>query len=554
MAITVGELILLPHLQMRLVAGENGLDREITWVHTSDLPEPWAWLGAGELLLTNGTGLAPEAAEQARFVDRLAEAGASGLGIGLGMSGPPLTPALLARAGERGLPVVTVPYSMTFTTVVRAVADANAREESRQLGRVARVYELLRTSVLAGRSGPELFRKLSQELGARLLLVDPATGDSVFGDGERTSFARSLTASYAMHAGAVPGVARLTRDGAAPGERGATAAGGPGAAVGPGAAGEPGAPGAPGEPGAVGAVAVAVPGDPPAVLIAEPVSGPLPSLVLLHHIATGAALEIAQLTADQERQRRLGEQLLSRLLDRRIDPGVAEPQIVEAGLDLPVSVLAMARAGPGDTGAGLHRALTRSRIPHLLLARDGMIQIVVPESAVVPGRATGFPGLATGFPGLATGLSAIGASGRIGGAGRLPEAAQEARWALGAAEAERRGLVRFGDETSLLPRSTAEAQAVVSRILGPLITHDACHATDYLGTLRAILDHDRSWQLAAQALHIHKQTLGYRIRKIEQLTGRGIARTEHLAEWWFALRAHDLLDSGQATHERPPAS
>jgi PucR family transcriptional regulator, purine catabolism regulatory protein len=35
--------------------------------------------------------------------------------------------------------------------------------------------------------------------------------------------------------------------------------------------------------------------------------------------------------------------------------------------------------------------------------------------------------------------------------------------------------------------------------------------------------------------------LGYRIRKIEQLTGRGLTRTEHLAEWWFALRAHDLL-------------
>ena len=55
-------------------------------------------------------------------MDRLAEAGASGLGIGLGMSGPPITPELFSRAGERGLPVVTVPYSMPFTTVVRAVA------------------------------------------------------------------------------------------------------------------------------------------------------------------------------------------------------------------------------------------------------------------------------------------------------------------------------------------------------------------------------------------------------------------------------------------------
>jgi purine catabolism regulator len=502
MAITVGELLLLPHLQLGLAAGENGLDREITWVHTSDLPEPWAWLGFGELLLTNGTGLRPEAAEQARFMDRLAETGASGLGIGLGMSGPPLTPELLARATEQGLPVVTVPYSMTFTTVVRAVADANAREESRQLGRIARVYELLRTSVLTGKPGPELFRTLGQELGARLLLVDPATGESVFGDAARTAFARSLTTSYAMHEGAVPGVARLARDGAAPGEP--------------------------------GAVAVAVPGDQPTVLIAEPTGGPLPSLVLLHHIATGAALQIAQLTAAQDRQHRLGEELLARLLDHRIDPGVAAPQLAETGLDLAASVLATARAGPGETGAGLHRALSRSRIPHLVLARDGMIQVVLPATALAPGLAG---------PGLATVLTAVGASGRIGSPGRLPEAAQEARWALGAAEAEQRGLVRFGDQTSLLlPRSAAEAQAVVSRILGPLIAHDACHDTDYARTLRAVLEHDRSWQLAARALHIHKQTLGYRIRKIEQLTGRGVSRTEHLAEWWFALRAQDLID------------
>jgi len=93
----------------------------------------------------------------------------------------------------------------------------------------------------------------------------------------------------------------------------------------------------------------------------------------------------------------------------------------------------------------------------------------------------------------------------------------------------------------LLPRSVTEAQALVSRILGPLVTNDAEHGTAYVDTLRVILRHNRSWQLAAAELHIHKQTLGYRIRKIEQLTGRGLTKTEHLAEWWFALRAHDLL-------------
>lgn len=500
MSITVRELLQLPHLRLTLTAGEAGLDREVSWVHSSDLPDPWEWLGSAELLLTNGTSLRPEEPAQVGFIERLADTGASGLGIGLGMSGPPLCARASRRADELALPLVAVPYSMPFTAVVRAVADANDREEARLLGRVARLYELLRTSVTAGLPGPEMFRRLGEELGVRLYLVDPETGLSRFGDGECTSFAPALVASYAEHGNAIPGVLRLSRPHAALGEP--------------------------------GALAVEVPGDQPTALVAEPAGNQLPSLVLLHHIATGGALELAQLAAVQERQRRLGADLLSQLLDRRIDPRVAEPLIADAGLDLAVSVVAVARAGDDRVGAELHRKLARSHLPHLLLDLDGLLHVVLPEGAIDVHLMSELAELAR----------SVGSSARIATVGRLPDAAQEARWALGVAEAEKRMLVRHGDQTTLLlPRSVTEAQALVSRILSPLITHDAEHGTAYVDTLRAVLQHDRSWQVAAAELHIHKQTLGYRIRKIEQLTGRGLARTEHLAEWWFALRAHDRL-------------
>jgi len=102
--------------------------------------------------------------------------------------------------------------------------------------------------------------------------------------------------------------------------------------------------------------------------------------------------------------------------------------------------------------------------------------------------------------------------------------------------------VRYGEETAMLPpRTPGEARALVSRILGPLISHDSRHGTDYVNTLRVVLRLDRSWQHAAAELHIHKQTLGYRIRRIEQITGRGLTRTEHIGQWWIAFRAHDLL-------------
>ncbi|MFZ0188671.1 MAG: PucR family transcriptional regulator ligand-binding domain-containing protein [Streptosporangiaceae bacterium] len=499
MSITVRELLQLPHLRLTLTAGAAGLDRLVSWVHSSDLPNPWEWLGPAEFLLTNQPSLSPGEAAQVRFLERLAETGVSGLGIGVGMAGPPLSARASRRADELALPLVAVPYSVPFTAVARAVADANGREEALVLGRVARLYELLRTSVIAGRPGAEMFRRLGEELGVRLSLLDPETGLSLFGDGESTSFAPALVASYAAHGNAIPGVLRLNRPQAAEGEP--------------------------------GALAVEVPGAQPTVLIAEPVDGELPSLVLLHHIATGGALELAQLAAVQERQRRLGADLLSQLLDRGIDSRLAQSLITEAGLDLAVSVLAVVRAETDQDCAELHRKLARSHLPHLLLDRDHLLYVVLPEAALDGHLASALAESAR-----------IGSSARLATPARLPEAVQEARWALGAAEAENRALVRYGDQTALLlPRSVTEAQALVSRILGPLVTNDAEHGTTYVDTLRVILQHNRSWQLAAAELHIHKQTLGYRIRKIEQLTGRGLTRTEHLAEWWFALRAHDLL-------------
>ena len=509
MSITVRELLRLPHLQLSLTAGPGGLDREVTWVHTSDLPEPWEWLGAGELLLTNGTGLRPDERGQLHFIERLADAGASGLGISLGMSGPPLASRVASRADELDLPLVAVPYSMPFTAVARAVADANAREESRQLGRVARLYELLRTSMLTGRPGPELIRRLGQELGVRLCLVDPETGLSVLADGEDTAFAAQLVASYAAHGRVIPGVLRLNRPGAAAG--------------------------------AAGAVAVAVPGDQPTVLVAEPAGGQLPSLILLHHIATGGALGLAQLAAAQERRRKSGAELLGQLLDRAIDQRLAGTRLAEAGLDLASCVLGLLRAGPPGAALRLHRGLDRRRTPHLLLSRDELLYLLLPDGLLPDGLAPADVSWTAAEPGGAPAWAA-GCSARVGTVARMPEAAQEARWALGAAEAEGRPLVRYGDQTALLlPRTAAEARVLVSQILGPLLAHDAEHGSDYVPTLRAVLDSDRSWQLAAAALHVHKQTLGYRIRKIEQLTGRGLARTEDLAQWWFALRAHDLL-------------
>ncbi|WP_341538463.1 helix-turn-helix domain-containing protein [Streptacidiphilus pinicola] len=55
------------------------------------------------------------------------------------------------------------------------------------------------------------------------------------------------------------------------------------------------------------------------------------------------------------------------------------------------------------------------------------------------------------------------------------------------------------------------------------------------------MERDRRTEAAAHALHIHPNTLAYRLRRFAELTGRDPATTESFAEVWLALRAADQL-------------
>lgn len=82
---------------------------------------------------------------------------------------------------------------------------------------------------------------------------------------------------------------------------------------------------------------------------------------------------------------------------------------------------------------------------------------------------------------------------------------------------------------------TEVTAAFHTRLLAPLAEHDRQNGVSLLGTLGTFLDHDGSWSRTAEALHIHVNTVHYRIRRIEELTGRSLARLEDRLDLRAAL-------------------
>jgi purine catabolism regulator len=100
--------------------------------------------------------------------------------------------------------------------------------------------------------------------------------------------------------------------------------------------------------------------------------------------------------------------------------------------------------------------------------------------------------------------------------------------------------LRYGEaETGLImaPKSLEEARALVGRYLGPLIEHDRIQSAALLKTLITFLENDGNWKATAIDLEVHRQTLVYRLKLVEQLTGIKPTTTQGIARFWIAIQA-----------------
>src|SRR6478672_1171773 len=208
----VRDLLETPHLRLTLKGGGQGLDKPVTWAQTSDLEEPWSYLAGGELLMKNGQTLPESARGQTALIKGLAESGMCGMVIGLDAATPELTSAATGLADKLSFPVMTVPYSIGFAAIGRAVADAGV--DSARVVATERVYNVIRQSVTHS-TRSNVLSQLGRDLSCRLAVLDAATGDVALDASEPVppELRRVVVDEIAGRRGAVPGVLHVSTAG-----------------------------------------------------------------------------------------------------------------------------------------------------------------------------------------------------------------------------------------------------------------------------------------------------------------------------------------------------
>jgi DNA-binding PucR family transcriptional regulator len=89
-------------------------------------------------------------------------------------------------------------------------------------------------------------------------------------------------------------------------------------------------------------------------------------------------------------------------------------------------------------------------------------------------------------------------------------------------------------------RSSAHAQRMLDSVLGPLLEYDRLHQAELAETLRAYLAADANLTKSARLLNVHPNTVVYRLRRIQELTGHDPRAMDELLVLFLALKLREL--------------
>jgi len=256
-------------------------------------------------------------------------------------------------------------------------------------------------------------------------------------------------------------------------------------------------------------------------ILAMETAGAAPAGVsVVQHIATVAALQLSMQAHERE--------MLRGVLDEAVVTRRLAVHGFPAGARLMLAIVRPKGAGADcDTVVD---TLAHGRFGQLVLRQEEELYVLIPDDQAA-------------MDALAASDTVVGVSLPFRAGAPLGAARREAQWAITRAAESGREMVSYGDDRTgrWLPTGPADLRALVDDVLGAVIGYDDTRGGDLLPTIRTWLEHDRQTDKAARALHIHPNTLLYRVRRFEQITGRSLASTEALAETWLALRAAATL-------------
>jgi PucR family transcriptional regulator, purine catabolism regulatory protein len=173
MPVTISRLVAEPAFRLTLRNPSAALDEPLTWLSSSDLPDPSPFLLPGQVVLT--TGLQFEHFDDGDFVDyvrRLRSAGVLGIGFGAEVVRARTPDALLRAGQEVGLAVVEVPYEVPFVALITWAARELSRDAAARSDWALSAQRAISLAAVSGGGVSAALLETARQLDGTVVLFD----------------------------------------------------------------------------------------------------------------------------------------------------------------------------------------------------------------------------------------------------------------------------------------------------------------------------------------------------------------------------------------------
>jgi len=211
------------------------------------------------------------------------------------------------------------------------------------------------------------------------------------------------------------------------------------------------------------------------------------------------------------------------------------------GIDLSSGAIAICAQAAGDQGPGPLDDLVSRDDALLAEMGDGRVLGLLPIASTPPADSTA----AALTSELATRGMDVASSAPRRDPSALHEALREAELLL-ELTASPDGLVSGQEEThrlliGVLLRDPEELELLRARTISPLIEYDAEHETELAATLQAFLVHHGSTTETAEAMNLHRHTVGYRLARVHEVSGLSPYESDGRERLSLGLKADQIL-------------
>lgn len=509
--LTLGDLLEQRDLGLELVSGgPDCLDRPVEGAHSIELSEPVRWLDERWVMLTTGLLLRNRPEEQRRLVRQLDEGGLTALGFGVELVFKRVPRALVDEARRIGFPVLNVPLPTPFRAVEVFVNGAQLSTDLYVLRRSLAMQNYLMDALNEPDPEGALLDRLGTLFGATIALfsfdgrpehegcrrrpqtAQPSRAGAGGGPPGRLPGPLPVADIWAQIQARPPAFEQFMVDGRH-----------------------------------VTSVPIVVDGIPRRWLVIVSVGRTLPAPLAKPVVHAAERLlgmvGLLRRTALAEERALRRDVLEAALAGRSVGQRAAALGVVGplrlALIGLPEDELERAEKE-------LERLLAAAHVP-FLLARRGSALALLARSDL--GELDAWLGALGARAGVAEPFTRLEDA---------PAALRDAELALEQARRGRRRVVSADEVDPITWLARDGSRHRIDELLAPLRGHPAL-----LQTLRVYLEHDLDVGRAAAALHLHPNSLRYRLGRIERLLGRSLREAATIANLYLATLVQDASGS-----------